>query len=256
MELVRTSQDEKTIIDHLENSSEVDAKFETCKGDSSVALENFRNVFANGAMVDEAKEDNVRSNVVIEHRACTNGLVDVTTSEEEKEDDATAMGSQNCVVQEAADEFNHLAVDPEFNFSEVAVMVVEHLTPEDSQKIVDPSKVKSRAALLTELKKETSKINPRNIPKAIPPKMERNFVGKIKALSLAVKPWQTSTPKSSTPPLVSTPISSSQYGVKKMTKSPMPGSKNFLMVESKRSAPTSLHMSVSLGLQILRPFCL
>ncbi|XP_073139329.1 protein WVD2-like 7 isoform X2 [Henckelia pumila] len=250
VEHVHTSQDETTIVDHPKNSSEIDAKFETRKGDGLVVVGNCSNVFANEAMVDEAKDDEIISTVVMGHRAFPNGLVDVTTSEEENEDDATAMGSRNCMVQEAGDEFNNLVVDPVFNFSEEALTVGEHITLKDSQKIVEhehPPKAKSRAAQLTELKKETSKINPRNIPKAIPTKMERNLTGKNKVILPAVKPWQASTPKSSKPALVSTPISSSQSGIKKITKSPLPESKNFLKAESKRAAPTSLHMSLSLG---------
>lgn len=70
--------------------------------------------------------------------------------------------------------------------------------------------------------------------------MERNLTGtKNKAASPAVKHSQTSTPKYSKPSLISTPTSTFLSGKKKLNRS--------MVVESKRIAPTSLHMSLSLG---------
>lgn len=69
---------------------------------------------------------------------------------------------------------------------------------------------------------------------------------KKKVVSPAAKPLQASTPRYAKPTSISTPISAAQ-SLKKVNGSAMPKNKNSQVGESKRAAPTSLHMSLSLG---------
>lgn len=80
--------------------------------------------------------------------------------------------------------------------------------------------------------------------------MERNLAGtRKKVVSPATKPLQASTPRISKPTSISTPLSASQSSKKKVNGSQPPRSKtkSNLLGDSKRAAPTSLHMSLSLG---------
>lgn len=72
-------------------------------------------------------------------------------------------------------------------------------------------------------------------------------VTKKKLMSPAAKPLQTPTPKYAKPASVSTPVSASQSSKKKVMTSAPPKIKSSPMRESKRAAPTSLHMSHNLG---------
>lgn len=68
-----------------------------------------------------------------------------------------------------------------------------------------------------------------------------------KVVSPSIKQLQTSTPRNSKPSSTPTAISTTKNLKNLVNGSQLLKSKNSLVGESKRSAPTSLHMSLSLG---------
>ncbi|XP_073280469.1 uncharacterized protein [Primulina huaijiensis] len=233
MEPVASSRDEPTIDNHNESSSGMHANFESCNGEKS------NGVVAHEVMVDEAKDEDT-STVVVEQGACSNGFTDMAILEEEKEEASTAVEDLNPMDEEAKKETNVLVADDGWN-GEEAVPVEEETPLKDPEHAEHPPESKNTVKQITELRKQSSKLNAGNInQKVTQTKMERNLTGtKIKVVSPAVKHSQASTPKYSKPSLMSTPTSASLSGKKKLNRS--------MVVESKRVAPTSLHMSLSLG---------
>ncbi|XP_073143843.1 protein WVD2-like 7 isoform X2 [Henckelia pumila] len=241
MEPVASSQDEPIINDHNESSSGMHANFESCNGEKS------NGVVAHEAMVDEAKNEDT-STVVVEQGTCSNGFTDMVILEEEKEEASTAIEDLNAMDEEAKKELNVLVADPGSNREEA--LPVEEETPlKDPEHAEHPPESKNTVEQVTEPRKRSSKLNAGNInQKVTQTKTERNLTGtKIKVASPAVKHSLASTPKYSKPSLISTPTSASLSGKKKLNRS--------MVVESKRVAPTSLHMSLSLGpAKSLNPF--
>ncbi|XP_075481846.1 uncharacterized protein LOC142522379 isoform X4 [Primulina tabacum] len=233
MEPVASSRDEPTIDDHNESSSGMHANFESCNGEKS------NGVVAREVMVDEAKDEDT-STVVVEQGACSNGFTDMAILEEEKEEASTAVEDLNPMDEEAKKETNVLVAEDGWN-GEEAVPVEEETPLKDPEHAEHPPESKNTLKQIIELRKQSSKLNAGNInQKVTQTKMERNLTGtKIKVASPAVKHSQASTPKYSKPSLISTPTSASLSGKKKLNRS--------MVVESKRVAPTSLHMSLSLG---------
>lgn len=68
-----------------------------------------------------------------------------------------------------------------------------------------------------------------------------------KVVSSPAKPLPATTPRHTKPTSISTPISAPQSLKKKVNNSAPPKIKSSQAVQSKRVAPTSLHMSLSLG---------
>ncbi|XP_075480069.1 uncharacterized protein LOC142520807 isoform X2 [Primulina tabacum] len=225
---VASSQEEPTIHNHNESSSGMHANFESCNG-----------VVAHEAMADEAKGEEV-STLVADQGACSNGFTDIAILEEEKEEACSAVEDLNLMDEEAKKELNVLIADHWLNREE-AVPAEEETPLKDPEHAEHPPKSKNIVEQVTEPRKRSSKINAGNInQKVTQNKKERNLTGtKIKVVSPAAKHSQASTPKYLKPSLISTPTSASLYGKKKLNRS--------MVVESKRAAPTSLHMSLSLG---------
>ncbi|XP_073057169.1 protein WVD2-like 7 [Primulina eburnea] len=212
MEPVASSRDEPTIDDHNESSSGMHANFESCNGEKS------NGVVAREVMVDEAKDEDT-STVVLEQGAYSNGFIDMAILDEEKEEASTAVEDLNPMDEEAKKETNVLVADDGWNGEEA--VPAEEETP--LIRILNMQNIRLKARI-----------------QVTQTKMERNLTGtKIKVASPAVKHSQASTPKYSKPSLISTPTSASLSGKKKLNQS--------MVVESKRVAPTSLHMSLSLG---------
>ncbi|KAK6139268.1 hypothetical protein DH2020_026992 [Rehmannia glutinosa] len=240
--------------DCFANSSETDTKFGLSNGEKlveEVGDESCASVMTNVAIANEAKDDNYRSSEGDKQEACTNGLIDVIASDEENEDVTPAMKCGNSIIEEAKDELNVNVDDPELNVGKDSVLVALEETPrKDSQRIVEkPPERKNGREQTSVLKKENSKSSARNIAqKVTPTKKERHSAGtKKKVVSPATKPLPAATPRFSKSTSASTPISTSQSLKKKVNGSPFPKSNNSVVGESKRAAPTSLHMSLSLG---------
>ncbi|PIN18045.1 hypothetical protein CDL12_09301 [Handroanthus impetiginosus] len=243
MDHVNPGADISSKEDCVENSSEIDAKFGSSDGERlvEVAQEDCVAVSTNEAIMDEAKDDNVRSSKGDEEEAIMNGLMDAVDLEEEKVDAAVPVKSEASAIEDTKDELN-IRKDSSS---------VESETPQkDSQRITQkPQERKNGKEQSTLLKRENPKSNARSITQKVTPiKKERNSdVTKKKVVSPAVKPLQASTPRYSKPISTSTPMFTSQVLKKKANGSPLLKSKNSLTGESKSAAPTSLHMSLSLG---------
>ncbi|KZV37121.1 neurofilament heavy polypeptide [Dorcoceras hygrometricum] len=234
MEPVASSRDEPTIKNHHESSSGIHANFGSCNGEKS------NGVVAHEEVVDEAKDEEDTSTLVVNQGHSSNGFTDMAVLEEEKEEVSTAVEHLNPVDEEAKKELNVLVADHWLN-GEEAVPAVEETLVKDPGHTEHPPESKNTVGQLTEPRKRSSKLNPGNVNqkarysyrllvlvRVTQTKTERNLTG-TKAL----------TPKYSRPSLISTPTSASLSGKKKMTRS--------MVVESKKAAPTSLHMSLSLG---------
>ncbi|KAI3467451.1 hypothetical protein Pfo_024114 [Paulownia fortunei] len=251
MDPVIPSSDVSSKEDCLANSSENDTKFGLSNGErlvEEVAQEDCMTVLTNVAISNEAKD--ARSSEGDEQGACMNGLMDAITSEEEKEEAAAAVNCGSSAIEEAKDQVNLNVDDPELNVREDSVLVGLETPQKDSQHIVKkPPERKNGREQTSAMKKENSKLNARNIAqKVTPTKTERNLAGtKKKVVSAAAKSLQASTPRYSKPTSMSTSIPASQSLKKKVNGSSPPKSKNSLVRESKRAAPTSLHMSFSLS---------
>ncbi|XP_073295116.1 uncharacterized protein [Primulina huaijiensis] len=231
---VASSQDEPTINNHNESSSGMHANFESCNGEKS------NGVFAHEAIADEAKDEDISTLVVEQGAACSNGFTDMATLEEEKEEASSAVEDLNPMDEEAKKELNVLIADHWLNREE-AVAAEEETPLKDPEHAEHPPESKNIVEQVTEPRKRSSKINAGNInQKVTQNRKERNLTGtKIKVVSPAAKQSQASTPKYLKPSLISTPTSASLSGKKKLNRS--------MVVESKRAAPTSLYMSLSLG---------
>ncbi|KAL8518900.1 hypothetical protein ACS0TY_010017 [Phlomoides rotata] len=243
----KPSPDVSSKDDAFAKSSENGIEYGFSGGDrlvEEVAEEPCITALKNVAIVDEEEEDDARSSKGGEHEACTNGFVDAETLEVE------IVQSECSAVEEAKDVVNVNVDNPELDFRNEQVLVGLEAPQKDSQRILDePPKRKNGVKQASVMKKEIPKLNARSIAsKVTPTKKEKVLSGtKKKVVSPAVKPLQASTPKNAKPTSVSTPVSASQSSKKKVNASAPPKSKSSLMRESKRAAPTSLHMSLSLG---------
>ncbi|KAL2253528.1 protein WVD2-like 7 [Sesamum indicum] len=249
--------------DYAETTSEVDTKFGLSNGEKLVAVvQEYEAKFGlcngeklvegvaeeNEAGADEAKDDAARSSEGDDQSACTNASINAITSKEEKEDDAVAVECETSAIEEPKDELNGNLDEPELNVRKEAVLVGLETPRKGSQPVEKPSERKKGREQSSKVKKENSKLNSRPIAqKVTPARKERTLAGtKKNAVSPAAKPLQTSTPIYSKRASTSTPVSASQSLKKKVNGSPISKSKNSPVGESKRAAPTSLHMSLSL----------
>ncbi|KAL0364146.1 UNVERIFIED_CONTAM: protein WVD2-like 7 [Sesamum angustifolium] len=235
---VTPSPDISSKEDYAENTSEVDTKFGLSNGEKLVAVvQEYEAKFGlcngeklveevaeeNQAGANEAKDDDARSSEGDDESACTNASINAIALKEEKEDDAVAVEKE-------------------------AVLVGLGTPRKASQPTEEPSERKKGREQSSKGKKDNSKLNSRPIAqKVTPARKDRTLAGtKKNAVSPAAKPLQASTPRYSKPASTSTPVSASQSLKKKVNGSPVSKSKNYPVGESKRAAPTSLHMSLSL----------
>ncbi|KAK4429904.1 protein WVD2-like 7 [Sesamum alatum] len=224
--------------DYVETSSEIDTKFGLSNGEKLVeVVQEYEAKFGlfngeklveevaqeNEAGANELKDDTARSSEGDDQSACTNASINAITLKEEKEDDVVAVECESSAIEEPKDKLNGNWKKP----------------PERKRALEQSSKVK----------KENSKLNSRPIAQKVvtPARKDRTLAGtKKNAVSPAAKPLQASTPRYSKPASTPTPLSVSQSLKKKVNGSPVPKSKNSPVGESRRAAPTSLHMSLSL----------
>ncbi|KAI3452780.1 hypothetical protein Pfo_009443 [Paulownia fortunei] len=253
MDAATLSLDESSNDDHVEKSSGNDTEFGLSNGGrlvEEVAQEAYTTTLTNETFTNEAKDDNLLSTEGVEREASTNGFMDVIIPEEEKEAAAIAVECGSSAVKEAKDELNGNVVDLQLNVRLEDALVGIETSRKDSQQIMEkPPERKNGVEQSTSLKKENPKLHARDrAHKVTPTKKERNLAGaKKKVLPPAIKPLPASTPRHAKTTSISTPLSASQSLKKKVNGSPLPKRKNFLGGESKRAAPTSLHMSLSLG---------
>ncbi|KAL0421256.1 UNVERIFIED_CONTAM: protein WVD2-like 7 [Sesamum latifolium] len=259
---VTPSPDRSSKEDYAENTSEVDTKFGLSNGEKLVAVvQEYEAKFGlcngeklveevaeeNEAGANEAKDDTARSSEGDDQSACTNASMNAITSKEEKEDDTVAVECESSAIEEPKDESKGNVDEPELNVRKEAVLVGLGTPRKGSQPVEKPSDGKNGREQSSKVKKE-NKLNSRPIAqKVTPARKDRTLAGtKKNAVSPAAKPLQTSTPRYSKPASTSTPVSASQSLKKKVNGSPVSKSKNSPVGESKRAAPTSLHMSLSL----------
>ncbi|KAL3840999.1 hypothetical protein ACJIZ3_025590 [Penstemon smallii] len=226
------THDASSIEDHVEDSFEIDIKLGLSNDErleEEMVHEDSVTRLANVNIVDEAKYDNSRL------ESCRNGI----TSEEK--------GDASMTTDEAKDELNGNKVDCEINVREETMLVAVETPQKDSLEVVEKApESKHVIEQSCVLKKETSKLKPRNVAqKVTPTKKEKKIQeSKKRVASPVVKP-QASTPRNIKPTSTSTPISTSQL-LQKVNGSPLPKTKT-MVGESNTRAPTSLHMSYNLG---------
>lgn len=112
--------------EYIENSSDTDTKLDVLNGEmlvEEVAQEDGIPVLTNLAIGDEAEDDNARSSEGDEERACTNGLMNVISSEEEREETAVAVKCGSSTIEEAKDESNVNVDDYDLNIEKDSVLV-------------------------------------------------------------------------------------------------------------------------------------
>ncbi|KAK3038629.1 hypothetical protein RJ639_027292, partial [Escallonia herrerae] len=172
---------------------------------------------------------------------------------EQTEDPAITFESENSLAEEAKEALNYILNGNEPVGSEEAALVEERTILQKSIDtveqipIVDKETANDRGG-----KEENPKFDALAIPpKIIPSKKEHDLAGTKKKKPVSVSPipksQHVSTPRSSKPISTSTVMSASRSSTKKASVPSLQRSKILSLGESKRAAPTSLHMSLSLG---------
>ncbi|GFP96144.1 hypothetical protein PHJA_001758500 [Phtheirospermum japonicum] len=241
---VSPSPDASIEVDCSANSSHPDIiKFDLSNDEKLV--EEIVNVKTNVDVFNEARCDN---------NDRLNGFVDVIDSDEEKDDvNSAVVKCESSEIEETKDESSVSVDGPELNVGNVLPVVLE--TPKKgSRDIVEKraSRKNSREQQASVQKKENSKSSTRNITQMVTPiKKEKNSVTTKKKIASPVtkvtRPLQAATPRISKPALTSTPLSASRALKKNINGPQQLKSNDFSARETKRAAPTSLHMSLSLG---------
>ncbi|KAG6429630.1 hypothetical protein SASPL_107682 [Salvia splendens] len=234
--------------DHSENSSENGAEFGLFSHERLVERiaeeEACAAALTNVVTADEEKNCDARSSKGDEQGACMNGLIENVASEEEM---GASVESGSSAIQEAKDETNIDVDNSELNVSKDALSVVLETPQKVSQCILErPRESKNVLKQSSVVKKENSKLNTRHVPQKVTPmNKERNSsMTRKKVVTPPTKPLPATTPRHMRPTLVSSPISAPQALKKKVNHSAPPKT---LVGQSKKVAPTSLHMSLSLG---------
>ncbi|KAL0385633.1 UNVERIFIED_CONTAM: protein WVD2-like 7 [Sesamum radiatum] len=198
--------------DYAESTSEVDTKFGLSNGEKLVAV-----VQEYEAKFGLCNGEKLAEEVAEENEAGANEAKDDTARSSEGDDQSVCTNASiNAITSKEEKEDDAVAV--------------EEPKDEPNGNVDEPElNVRKEAVLVT------------------PARKDRTLAGtKKNAASPAAKPLQTSTPRYSKPASTSTPVSASQSLKKKVNGSPLSKSKNSPVGESKRAAPTSLHMSLSL----------
>ncbi|XP_028078707.1 protein WVD2-like 7 isoform X1 [Camellia sinensis] len=206
---------------------------------------------ANGQSFDEGDEQVNNSN---HNCVMSSGLSDVSI-----ENATITIECRSSSVDGAKEESDGIPDSLELNKSEEVVLVQENvklppvLVQEDTPLNEPQDKVQLRMKLVERGNSVGNKKNANsdasNKPqKMTPTKKERNLAGTKKPASpLLKKSPQISTPKTSKATSASTVISASQTSMKKANGSSLPRSGKPYAGHSKNVAPSSLHMSFSLG---------
>ncbi|KAL7091565.1 hypothetical protein ACP275_12G113700 [Erythranthe tilingii] len=227
--------------EHIEDSSVIDSEFGLSNGErvvEEVEQEDCMPVITNLAGGDDvAKDDDARSSEVDEH---------VIGLEEEIADASVAKDELSVNVDESELDVGKGPVLVELKNPQKHPLNIAEKPPERK------NERKNGTAQPVVSKKESSKPNARIVAqKVTPTKIERSnsAVTKKKVISPSPKSLQaSSTPKFTKPISISTPISaSSKKKVSNGSQSQLSKSRNIPVREIKRVAPTSLHMSLSLG---------
>ncbi|KAG6426348.1 hypothetical protein SASPL_110570 [Salvia splendens] len=238
--------------DHSENSSENGAEFGLFSHGRLVERiteeEACAAALTNVVIADEEINCNARSSKGDEQGACMNGLVENVASEEEM---GASVEPGSSAIQEAKDETNVGVDNSELNVSKDALSVVLETPQKVSQRILErPRESKNVLKQLSVVKKENPKLNTRHVPQKVTPmNKERNSsMTRKKVITPPTKPLPATTPRHMRPTSVSSPISASQLK-KKVNHSAPPKTKSSQVGQSKKvaPAPTSMHMSLSLG---------
>ncbi|XP_057774730.1 protein WVD2-like 7 isoform X2 [Salvia miltiorrhiza] len=228
--------------DHSANSSENGAEFDLFSDErlvEEVGVEACATALTNVVIADEEKDDSARSSKEDEEGSCMNGVV---ASEEET---GASVESGSSVVQEPKDEANAGVDNTQVNVSKDALLVVK-----DSQLILErPRGSKNVLKQSSVVKKENSKLNTRNVAQKVPPmnKEKNSSMTRKKVVTPPAKPLPATTPRHVKPTSIPSPISAPQSLKKKVNNSAPPKMKSSQVGQSKKVAPTSLHMSLSLG---------
>ncbi|CAK9137845.1 unnamed protein product [Ilex paraguariensis] len=179
-------------------------------------------------------------------------VVSCINVDEPKEDFVIALECQNLLIEEAKEELDGKVDGDALSGPEEGALDKEETFPNGSLDVLvleQPPEVDKVTVHRQEDKVEDSKLDAQNTSQKIASiKRELNLAGtKKKPLSPVTKPRQLSTPKVSKPMPTSPATPASRSSTKKANGLLLPRSKNPSMRESKRAAPTSLHMSLSLG---------
>ncbi|TXG56383.1 hypothetical protein EZV62_017696 [Acer yangbiense] len=146
------------------------------------------------------------------------------------------------------EEVEHVLVKEEEENGSIGMRVVKELQEREME---DNQKVKNET-VKSDRPKESRKITPVNKDRNMSRIKKKPTSSITKASPIAKaspisKALPISTPKVSKPASTSTPVTSSRSSTKIANSSPLLRSKNFSAVESKKVAPKSLHISLSLG---------
>lgn len=243
--------------DCVTDSSDIDSKSGLSNGDRSVedvGEESCTAPSENGPVFDEVKDDDSESPKGDDQEASMNGSITGIALEEDNAN--AAVMCETPVIDEAKNELNGNAEGPQLSVREDDVLVVSP-TPQPKDSCITtgkPSVRKSGKEQMSALKKGSPKLNGRNsAQKVTPTKKERTLPGtrsKVNSPASApplVKQIRASTTRNLKPAPISTPVSAPKILKKQVNESPLLKSKNSPAGKSKRAAPSSLHMSLSLS---------
>ncbi|KAF8378345.1 hypothetical protein HHK36_029684 [Tetracentron sinense] len=180
-----------------------------------------------------------------------------STPVDEPNKDAAAVECEGSFGEEAKEELDSTPDSPKSkkpdspksNKQDVAVLAKEETLSAGSQDLMElPQKSDSGTENTSKVEDAEVNLPKKESQKRTPSNKEKNLVRtKKKTVSRTPNSPQISTPKTSKPTQASTVMSASRTSTKKGSYLSVPRSKNPSPVESKRSVPNSLHMSLSLG---------
>ncbi|XP_051145838.1 protein WVD2-like 7 [Andrographis paniculata] len=233
---------------------EVDQEFSVLNEErlvEEIAQEAHMTPLTNGStIVYEAEDDCARLPVGVEGGSFVNVSADAISLEEEKEDAAVVVKCGSPAVDETKDDMNGNVEGAKLDIRRY----VQPIRPETFQKgsqetVKNTSGRKNGNEQSGSSRKQNSKLNAWNAAdKATPSKKEKTLVGKTKKIGpIPVKQSETSFPRYSKPLSEPAPTSASKTFRKPVHGSQLASSKNSQVGESRRAAPTSLHMSMNLG---------
>uniref|UniRef100_A0A5B7AAT9 Putative neurofilament heavy polypeptide isoform X1 n=1 Tax=Davidia involucrata TaxID=16924 RepID=A0A5B7AAT9_DAVIN len=255
METSPLMSDDAIYKDHSRNTCGTDTKFDVFSGQSS-PKEVEQDTEVNRTHVDELNED-----VVVTTECVFSGQsppkeveqdtkVNSTHVDELNEDVAVPSECQSSLVEGAKEEMDSIQDSLELNEPDEAALAPEDTHLKGFQDMVELPPVLDKEIRNTlENKDKSGKFDASDKSRKITAtKKGENLAGrKKKPASPLPKLPKVSTTRLSKPTSIFSPISAYQSSTKKENSSSLPRSKNPSTGESRRVAPTSLHMSLTLG---------
>ncbi|KAL6567762.1 hypothetical protein OROGR_001430 [Orobanche gracilis] len=177
-------------------------------------------------------------------------FMDMIKLDEEKED-VSGVKCESSKIEEIKDDSSVRTDEPQLNVVKNSMSVGLGTSQKDSKYSLEKGRERRDGGEKQKsvLKKENSKLTMRKISQEVTPteKERKPIMIKKKIASPIGKPLQAAITRYSKPTLMTKHIANSRDLKKKATVSQLPRNSNFSVEESKRGAPTSLHMSLSLG---------